>query len=338
MVTLKSVAQAAGVSLAAASTALGASSSTTRLAAATRQRVLRVARRMNYRRHPVAASFRTGRTYTLAILLHDVTAYLTHPHGARLFAAGVKAAAERGYRVTAVSLDRDTHLDARLVDGGLSGIPATAEERRELERLAREVPLLNSAEHPPAGSIPLLCDDAGIVAAHRCAAEYLLELGHRRFGVCEVDSRARSSRVGQTFREAAAARGVPVDVVAARDRWETREYAGGQALCDLSPLPTALFAFDDDCARTLILRLAAAGVRVPVDVSVFSGQTHRLGYQAPPALTGIDMHIEEQAAWQVHSLIDIIEGRRPAEPLRVPASSYELVERHSCAAPCQPER
>lgn len=338
MVTLKGVAQAAGVSLAAASTALGASSSTTRLAAATRQRVLRVARRMNYRRHPVAASFRTGRTCTLAILLHDVTAYLTHPHGARLFAAGVKAAAERGYRVTAVSLDSDTHLDARLVDGCLAGIPATSKERRELERLAREVPLLDSAERPPCGSIPLLYDDVGIVAAHRRAAEYLMDLGHRRFGICEVDSRARSSRVGETFREVAAARGVPVDIVVARDRWETREYAGGQALCDLSPLPTALYAFDDDCARTLVLRLAAAGLRVPADVSVFSGQTHRQGYQAPPALTGMDMHIEEQAAWQVRSLIDIIEGRRPVAPLNVPVLSCELVERQSCAAPRQPGR
>jgi LacI family transcriptional regulator len=70
MVTVKDVAAAVGVSIATVSNVLNERPN---VGAATRRKVLEVARRLGYRPNRAAQAMRTGRTRTLGLVLPDLT-------------------------------------------------------------------------------------------------------------------------------------------------------------------------------------------------------------------------------------------------------------------------
>lgn len=332
MATLADVAQMAGVSKAAASYVLGARPSAVRLGSDTRVRILNAARELGYQPNPIAAALSTGRTHTIGLLMNDSTAFLTHPNGALSFNAIVRAAARHHYRIMVLSADPQGVLDARVMDGLIVMGGVAPDWAKRLSILAAGIPVITNALVP--GTVQLRgIDSGGLALNHRVAAGYLYDLGHRDLAIVDVAGAPDTHSALVVFRQVAEERGHDVRLHPFRDRWQLRTYPTTEEICRLSPLPTAVCAFDDDYARMLISRLAQLGVRVPQDVSVFSRNTHLVGFQTLPALTGIDLHQERLWDDVLVRFVAVLNANARIAQVNCSAVAAELVVRDSCAPP-----
>ncbi len=327
MAKLIDVAREASVSIGAASSVLGGRSSTIGTSPATRQRILDAARRLGYTPSPAAISLSTGRTHTIGLMIHDVLTYLSHPSGARTIADMCNGAAEMGYRILLMMADPDNTLDARLMDGCIILGWTDEAETKLIQKLARQIPVINHSGPPIAGTIAVTVQNRPEERI-RIAADYLYGLGHRRLAI--VDTAPRKSKTRDIFRKIAAERGIEVDITAFSDSWRTRAYPTVHEVAKLSPMPTAIFAFDDDYARALIARLAHEGWRVPADISIFSSSTHRDGFQITPALTGVDCHQDQQTTQIITAFITALRDKQPLKEIKLDFTPVELIERESC--------
>jgi DNA-binding LacI/PurR family transcriptional regulator len=331
MVRLSDVARAADVSPSAASVALDGMSSTTGLSEATRQRIREAAARLGYRPSPAATMLSTGRTRTIGLLLCKASAYLQHPDGGVNLDAMCDSADQLGYRILLLRLDHDALPDARLMDACVVLGWIDPSHTQGLAELAEKIPVVATDCRVP-GTIPIRLNNVAGQAAEM-AAEHLYDLGHRHIAV--VDLLRKPGNAADGFRAVARRRGIEVRLDVFRDYWLERRYPTVEEICRLDPLPTAVCALDDDYARKLVARLARARLVVPEDVSVFSGETHRDGFQGVPPLTGVTTGQREIQAGIVRALIRMVEQDqdRAVTELRVQAPPPELIVRESCARP-----
>ena len=330
MPSLKDVANKAGVSVAAASAALGNRPSNIGVSAETRSRILSAAKELRYRRNPLAASLRTGRTYNIGVWLPNAEAYLTHPQGARNLWTICRIAARHGYHVSIV-VPEARHMDPRLMDGCLIMDEATPALEKGAARLTESIPVLSLGASIP-GAI-FVRESRDWLACRQRAAEYLYDLGHRRVAIAHLEAPSPQDLIQHQFEEAARARGIAVDLHSFSEVALDRRYPTIGAILDMKPLPTAVFAIDDDYARALIPRLIQRGVRVPEDLSVFSGSTLPDAVGMGVGLTGLVLHFERKLEELFGKFVEIIESGSGVTEIPLQPFDVDLVERDSCAPP-----
>lgn len=329
MAKLIDVARAANISIGAASSVLGGKSSTIGTSPATRKRILEAAKRLGYTPSPTALSLSTGRTFTIGLMIHNVLRYLSHPSGARVIAGICQAAAAQNYRILLMTADTQNTFDARVMDACVVLGWADSSESKLIRKLAKDIPVVCMYKPQP-GMIPVEIRQPSTPPAQK-AAEYLYDLGHRHLAV--VDTNSSQNRIASIFRKVAAQRGIDVRIDTFGDIWQTRIYPSVEQLASLDPMPTAIFAFDDDYAQVLMSRLFARGWSIPRDISIFSGSTHRHGFQLTPAVTGIDCQQDNQTTQIVTSLIAALQEKKTLRKIVIDAIPAELIERDSCAPP-----
>src|ERR1700677_493375 len=175
-----------------------------------------------------------------------------------------------------------------------------------------------------------------VSAAHASGATqattHLLALGHRRIGaIGGPEGRVATHERARGYHAALAGAGVLPDPDLFRYSDFTVE--GGRAeaewLLRLPDPPTAIFAFNDAMAIGAIQALAAHGLRVPADVSVVGFDDTIQAAIAVPALTTVRQPLAELGRTAVSLLLRQIENRR-IEPLRVELAT-RLVVRDSTA-------
>jgi DNA-binding LacI/PurR family transcriptional regulator len=331
-VTLATVARKAGVSTMAASYALRQGERGGGVSAATRTRILAVAKELGYHPNPYAASLRTRRTQTLGLCLPgDTQAYFGQSFNVEWFGALIEHISRIGYQILVLRDNWTTPPNPRLMDGCifLESIPPA--HVNEVERLAARIPVLTPAQ-PVKNVIQLQANtDNAYPAGALMAADYLYDLGHRHMAIVEIQESHRIDHARTAlFEQTARQRGIDVSLHPFSDRYQERLYPSIPQILDLAPLPTALVALDDDYARVLIDHLALKGLRVPRDVSVFSGHTLPDGFQSVPALTGITFGMKDIYRAMVDRFVDIVEGRSTATAITLPPRHVQLVERESC--------
>jgi LacI family transcriptional regulator len=170
-----------------------------------------------------------------------------------------------------------------------------------------------------------------VCAAHASGATqataHLLALGHRRIGAIggPLECVATHERL-RGYRAALAGAGVLPDP--ALFRCSDFTVAGGRAeaevLLRLPDPPTAIFAFNDAMAVGAMQALAACGLRVPADVSVVGFDDTIQAAIAVPALTTVRQPLAELGRTAVSLLLRQI-GNRSLEPLRVELATRLVV-------------
>jgi LacI family transcriptional regulator len=164
------------------------------------------------------------------------------------------------------------------------------------------------------------------------AAAHLVAAGHRKIGVIAGPAAASSAR-----RRAAAA----IDYI---NRHGSLAWSVNNAFSlDIEPAvqealdsrsATAVIAGADLIAIGAIRRLQANGQRVPQDVSVVGFDDIPWAQLNTPALTTVEMPVEEMAVEAVEALLRRI--AHPSEPRRRIVFSVSLVERDTVCAPGLP--
>lgn len=323
------IARAVGVSQPTVSRALRGDP---RVAETTAASVRATAARLGYVLHDAARSLATRRTQTVAILASD----LNNPFYPQLVQALHADLAAVGLRSLLLS-DRNNAAErvGELMRGGVvdGAIVATARldepTRAALEGEGSIVLVVRE--------VPGLARDA-VVAENRAggelAAAALLRLGHQRIAL--VNGPADTSTAIQ--REEGFLAGVAVDgleaegVVIRRGEFshESGRRAGAELLAADRP-PTAIFCGNDVIALGVLDAAAAAGVRIPEDLSVLGfDDIPQAGWETV-SLSTVRQPIEEMAA----AAVRLFEERRLGRegPARRIAFPVDLVDRRTLGPP-----
>lgn len=318
-VTLKQVAQAAGVSLASASYAINGAGS---VGEATREHVLKIAAELGYRPNQSAKAMKTGRTGAIGLILPD----LTNPFFPSLAQGVIQAARAHGYSVfltdTGGSVEAEERAVGLMIDHGVDGLVwFPIADAAPVERLIEGVPTVVLDRNLPGYDVI----QADYAEGGRLAAEHLIAAGHVDIGVISGPHAASSAR-----QRAEAA------IAVVRERGALAWHVHNAFSLDLEPAvvealerrcATAVIAGADLIAIGVMRHVRAMGLSIPDDVSVVGFDDIPWAQLHTPALTTIDMPVEDMAAAAVETLVRRMAHR--GEPRRRVVFNVELVARES---------
>jgi LacI family transcriptional regulator len=328
--TVRRVAELAGVSIATVSRVINGHAD---VSSQTREAVQRVIRERGYPAGPRSRAARTGQIGVIVPLIHPGCF-------AEILAGAAEALYERDLRAvlgpTRHSLAREMSLLERLAGGAADGaiIVLPEESGQEFAALAGHgFPfVIVDPRTEIAEGIPVVC------AAHSSGAtqatRHLLELGHRRIAVIGGPRGwvATEERMRGYHAALAGASVLPDPVLA---QYSDFRIEGGREaaarLLGLPDPPTAIFAFNDSMAVGALQAASARGLRVPADVSVVGFDDTIEAAVTVPALTTVRQPLAELGRTAVSLLLRQMENRR-LEPLRIELST-RLVIRDSTAGP-----
>jgi DNA-binding LacI/PurR family transcriptional regulator len=336
-VTSHDVANAAGVSQATVSLVLNGARGNIRVSSMTRDRVLAAAAALGYAPNQAARNLRRRSTKVITLILPT----LDNPYFAEVVVAAQTAARARGFTIQ-VSPARDEQAElealATLRGSGTDGFVASGrsgaviDEIREL--VARGLKAVVLQDHSPDTDIPSVRVD--LEAGGYLATMHLISLGHRRIAhiadELPYSNRPREDRF-DGYRRALAEAGIPYQPALLATGHNS--FAGAAAATEslfrsCGEPPTAIFAYNDQMAIGVVHTLTGRGLRVPDDVALVGFDGIAIGKFVSPELTTIDHPREELGRRAIETLLDLIEGKRPARrELVLPVG---LVVRQSCGA------
>jgi LacI family transcriptional regulator len=258
----------------------------------TAERVLRVAAELGYRPNPIARGLKTNRSYTIGVLIPDITNPLFPP-----ILRGIEDRLEdAGYTSLIVNTDNAAERErrqleamrARQVDGFIS---ATARLDRQVlaEIAAGNIPLVLVNRSLEDGSIPAVTvdDRQGI----RLAVEHVAGLGHKRIGhIAGPQNTSTGHRRYLGFLEAMRAAGLAAPAAdVSFSNWFTEE-EGARAcgeLLDAGRELTAIVAANDLLAIGCYDALEARGLSCPEDISIVGFNDMPFVDRLRPPLTAV---------------------------------------------------
>jgi LacI family transcriptional regulator len=302
----------------------------------TAARVLRAATELGYRPNPIARGLKTNRSYTVGVLIPD----LTNP----LFPPIVRGIEDRlgpaGYTPLLVNTDNDpererSHIEAMLARQVDGLIAATA--RLDVEPLAEAaaggMPLVLVNRSFEDGSVAAVTVDDG--KGIRLAVDHVAQLGHRRIGhVAGPQNVSTGHRRYVGFLAAMEASGLEVT----RDRVSFSaaftESEGARACAEVlaaSPRVTAIVAANDRLAMGCYDALAAQGLRCPRDMSIVGFNDMPFIERLRPPLTSVRVPQREIGTAAAGLLLAQLSHR--SEPAREILLDPTLVVRESTAPP-----
>ena len=325
-ITTHDVAARAGVSQPTVSLVLS-KNPTARVAADTRERVLRAAEELGYRPNVIARSLVRRRSYAIGLVVPD----LANQFFAHVVSGAERVAAEAGYAVLLCEqrgAGIESHLDAlraRQVDGlildaaGASSIPEDL-----LDGI--NVVLIDQ----PSQRWPGVASDAE--GAGRMAAEHLVGLGHRRIAFVGPSADVHSFRMRERgFTRALREAGLGIDSDLLRRAPAT--VAGGtaamRALLARKEAPTAVFFANDLLALGAYKACAQLGVSIPRDVSVVGCDDIEFAQLVTPELTTVAVPARELGARAARLLVRDLAGDAVAPSQQTRPLPVRLVVRGS---------
>ncbi len=322
--TIRDVAQAAGVHVSTVSRAFSASHLVKR---ETLDRVLAVAAELGYQPNETARALTTGRTRNLGLIVSDIA----NPFYPPLIKAAQSYARVRGYQVFVADTDEDVRTEeelirtlARQVDGVVLVSPRLAND--VIARLGGDLPFVLVNRQVP-GLSAVLMDVAHGAAL---AVEHLAELGHGHLAlVAGPRGSWTSAQMRRAAGRAAADRGIRFDVVGPNAPTEHGGITATAAV--LRTGATGVIAYNDLVAIGLIEGLHDRDVRVPRDLSVVGVDDTVAGRLNRPRLTTVAMPTAPAGRTAVDLLIQTVEtaDTRPSTAQTTLATS--LVVRDSTA-------
>ncbi|SFQ24101.1 transcriptional regulator, LacI family [Hymenobacter arizonensis] len=283
---------------------------------ATKQAVLKLAKKLNYQPNHLAAALRKGKSKLLGVIVPYIEG--------RFFASvvhGIETAASKaGFSVIICQSSEDvaqerknleTLLSAQ-VAGILISVSRTTVDFRHFEKVRKHgVPLVffdRILEGDNVNAV-LLNDREGAYQATR----HLLEQGCRRvahFAGLQHLNIYKNRRQG--YLDALQSYGLEPDETLIKDCDMTLEGGTGcmAELLKLSSPPDAVFSAGDSAVLGALQLLKSRGIRVPQDVALAGFSNEALTLVAEPMITSVDQRTEEmgQAAFRLFTELVAAEG------------------------------
>jgi len=327
--TLRDVAEAAGVSTATVSHALQGNGTVSEETAA---RVRSVAAEIGYRPHRSAANLRRQRTSTIGVIIP----LLSNPFIGELVEALYAECRARGYTVLCGTTNYDADTEAHYIDLFLGhpcdGIIVAGPPDRLEEIIAAGVPSVLIDCHMPSDFVRVPVVEVEDMHGMYSAVAHLQRLGHRRIGLVygPLDELRQEG-----YRRALADAGEEYDPGLVADAGEL-QFENAAAVCEemlrARPDLTAVAATTDVLAFGVLQAARRTGRRVPDDLAVVGFDDIPLAAAANPPLTTIAQPVDEIVSHAVALLLEQIAAKEITLDRRRVTLKAQLVVRESCGS------
>ena len=332
VVTLKDVAERAGVSRSAVSRTFTHGASVSRKM---REKVEQAAHELGYHPNALASSLTTGRTKLIGL----VSSNFRNPYFLQIFDLFTRGLQERGLRPLLVNLSDETDpqnsvqmLRAYSVDGV---IVASSTLPPKFSSAFRDggLPVVHSfGRWSPKPKVDVIGIDN--IECGRMAARTLLRRGYRSIGFMGGPERATSTQDRcKGFREVLAqhpevaytqsfAAGYSFDAGRAE---MARLLAGSRGATTMPPRAQAYFCGDDVLSIGALSAIADAGLRVPDDIGVIGFNDMEMARWENINLTTIRQPVEDMIDTSIETVLGTLEDSGEAPKARL--FSCQIIER-----------
>ncbi|TNC25735.1 LacI family DNA-binding transcriptional regulator [Amycolatopsis alkalitolerans] len=335
-VSIRDVAEAAGVSVATVSRALSADSASFHIRPETRQHVLETSAALGYRPNDLARALLQQRTSVIGVVVPDIS----NPFYPDVVRGIEDVASAAGYRMILCNTDREpdrlnkyletlvsSRVDGVLIAGGAADTPIDVDI---FARYHTKVVVV--------GRHDVECPSVQLdnVAAGAAITAHLAGLGHRRIALIAGPEGSRTMRDRfEGYRTALREHGLPFDE-ALVGRGELDEAAGYRVAGELTTMdnpPTGIVTVNDRMAVGALAALHDQGIAVPHQVSVTGFDDVSFASYVRPKLTTVAVPTYRVGTTAAELLISSLRGeveRTTSEPVVLPT---EVIIRDSCAPP-----
>jgi LacI family transcriptional regulator len=332
-ITSRDIAKAAGVSQSTVSRALRGD---TRVAEATRLRVVETAERLQYTPNVLARSLITNRTRTIGVVVSDIT----NPFYPELLDVLHGEITLSGYRTVLFNERTDEggadtllpQLAGRAVDGMVfASVTLGSRSAEVFSRAGLPVVLLN--RHVDAAQVDRVISDNE--AGGQLAGRFLAEMGHRRIALIAGPANTSTSRDREAgFRAILEELGTPLQERYRRSG-DYSHQSGYQWCLDLlreDERPTAIFCGNDVIAFGALDAAKRLRVRVPEELSILGFDDIEMASWEVFSLTTIRQPLARMAKVAVRMLVERLEADGAQEPREV-AFPTQLIRRETVGVP-----
>ena len=334
-ITIKDIARFANVSHTTVSRALNNKS---RIRNETKEKILSIARELNYQPNFIARSLVMKRTKTLGLVITTIA----NPFYIEL-ALGIEATArEFAYTIILFFTHSDLSIEKQSIDmlqsKGVDGIVFSSAHMGDpnIAELAEEgfpIILVNRRTYHPL--VKEKVDYVGVdnILGGFLAVEHLIKLSHKRIGVIGGSS---ESSVGferlEGGRKALATYGLEEkgDYFLEGDFLKDSGYQGGKRFLKMSEPPTAIFAANDYMGLGAYQAISEEGVRIPEEMALVGFNDIEFSAMKGIELTTIGQKKYEMGAIAVKTLVEKIEGSETKPLTKEIILKPELIIRKTC--------
>lgn len=308
-VTIKDIAQAAGVSHITVSRALNHHAS---VRPETRERIIKIADEMEYVPNYNAKSLVLDKSYIIGLFFST----LQKGTSTEFFyqaVVGVNSVIKEKYNVVIKGID--TYLDYNTINRrNFDGILLMSQREEDnvfiTHVLDKKIPIVvMNRETYGKEIVNILLNDCQGAYEATC---YLLQAGHTKIAVIEGKEGFQSSIARkQGYANAMSEKGYPIlpQYIFQGDYGFESGYYKMQELLRSSDRPTAVFCFNDNMALGAMKAAAEVGVKVPADISIVGFDDSIFSTYITPALTTVKRPIEQMSQEGAYRIIDMIENK-----------------------------
>jgi LacI family transcriptional regulator len=332
-VTLADIARETGVSKMTVSRAINNNPLISRK---TRERVLEVARRMNYQPNQHARALATNRSHLIGVIVPD----LMNLYFAEVMRAIESITRPAGFQLLICSSDENItrELDEvetllQRTDGLIISSVFPPNETKPYRKMIKDGAKMVLVDRTMKYlGCPAVATDN--VQVGRLATEHLIRLGHRRIGHLRGDGSSVSADRFEGYKQALAKRKLRFDknLVRKCGLLESEGYEAMRSWLAESEVPRAIFAVNDPAAIGAMQALEEVGLRAGKDVALVGAGNIHYGAMLRVPLTTISWSRRDMGHNAASLLIDLIEGKSESAKPRHITLPLELVIRDSCGA------
>lgn len=301
----------------------------------TRERVLEVSQRLNYRPNHFARALVTNRSFLIGVIVPD----LMHSYFAEiLHGVGVSARAA-DYQIVIGNSEEEIPREISEVEA--------LRWRTDGLIIAPSLPLskINIYKAMITGGTKIVLIDRTLegldcpmvttnnIEVGLLATEHLIRLGHTRIGHLRGTTTSTSRERLEGYKGALKRNGIKFDKTLVREcgLMESDGYNAMKAWIKAGDLPTAVFAVNDPSAIGAMQAMTEAGIDIGGEVAIVGGGNIHYGDMLRVPLTTVSWSRGQMGETAMRLLIQMIEGNNGAVRQRV-VLPPSLVVRKSCGA------
>lgn len=304
----------------------------------TKERILRIAQKLNYHPNVVARGLRTGTSRVIALITDDVTNLSML---SATFVRSIERTADaNGFSTIICDFDKDGALERRYLDvlksrmaEGIVFFSSRLRRSSHEELRSLGIPLVYmhgyATDVQPSTVVP---DNR---QGGKIATEHLIQLGRTRIACIRGKTTFQSSVDRyEGYREALSQYGLTEsrELVCGGDSWgKASGYQETIALLRLGTPPDAIVAQSDMIAAGAIDAAHDSGLSVPGDIAVVGFDNREFALYLRPPLTTVALPLYRMGEIATELLVEEITNG-PTEQGRIVSVECELVVRQSCGS------
>jgi LacI family transcriptional regulator len=287
---------------------------------ATRERVLRRMKELNYQPSLHAQGLVSGQSFMVGLIVPDLV-HAFFSEVAKSISAMVR---KKGFGLVISSSNDDPQLEQDEISLMVRHridvlvVASCQEDSKSLRAVAKETPLVLLDRRFRNFDANFVGTDDVLVG--KMATEHLIEMGYRR--IAHIGGRKTSTSLGRMegYKKALARHRivVPDSYVITRKRSdESGDTTGRQAmesLLKLKPRPNAVFCFNDPAAIGAMNAIISAGLRIPEDIALIGAGNIRYAESFRVPLSTIDVSSSALGEFAGNLALQLAAQKRPAQP------------------------